>query len=308
MLARDVQPAMAMAARILLVLALLLVCVHAGARENRPLLALIAYLRADDAGDRKSAAEELYERGPDARAVPALILAAKVETDHGALIQMLRALGKSGAVEALGVIQLHAQSPAKDLRNAGRAALAHWLRVNRVLGEDEDLPDPPHRFYGTPPPFPPDRPAGRPFTMQISPDAATPPPYYESPPPGGVPPGFHFEERPRKGLVIAGSVVFGALYTASAIPGAMSLSEPNALNWLLVPVAGPIVLSASMFGHSGDFAGLSTIFGIILIVDGVGQLAGLAMLTAGLAATEQHLAPGPQLSLSPGGAQLRWQF
>jgi hypothetical protein len=89
----------------------------------------------------------------------------------------------------------------------------------------------------------------------------------------------------------------------------MSLGQPGPPTWLLVPVVGPAVLSAEFFGHSGEWSGLSHIFGGLLLIDAAGQLAGLAMLTAGLAAPRLQLAPGtPAVTLSPGGAQLGWTF
>jgi hypothetical protein len=104
-------------------------------------------------------------------------------------------------------------------------------------------------------------------------------------------------------------VVFGALYLASAIGGLVSIEEKSSANWLLLPVAGPVVPAVELFGHSGELSGLSDIAGVILIVDAAGQLAGLAMLTGGLLATQPKLAPGaPEVSLSPTGAQLGWKF
>lgn len=283
--------------------------------DEQPLLALLAHLRSGDPGERKRAAAELYDRMLDPRAVRPLVRAAKFETDHGALIEMLRALGQSGAVEALGIIQLHALSPADDLRKAGRAALKDWLHVNRVLRKSQELPDPPHAYYGRPPRFPPDRPAGHALATRLyhldedltEPTAA--PPYYEPPSRDGVPPGFHFEERPRKPLIIGGGVVFGALYTAVAIPGLMWVAEPSATTFLLVPAVGPVIHSIYFFGFSDDFAGFMHLIGVLLLVDAAGQIAGLAMLTAGFVAKKPKLAPGaPEVSLWPSGARLGWTF
>jgi hypothetical protein len=280
--------------------------------ENATLDDLIAELRSSDAKERAHAAVQIRDRGTDPRAVAPLIRAAKFEPDHGALIEMLLALGESGVVEALGVIQLHAQSPANDLRTHAGHALERWLRKNRVLDEDAEVPEPPHAFYGRPPRFPPDRPAGHALVTHISRPGAVkleeptdPAPYYDAPPPGGVPPGFHFEPRPRKGLVIGGSVVFGVLYTATSIPGTIFLiHEPGFWSLLVVPGVGPIIVGAPMLG------GLGIIVGLPLVLDGLAQLAGLGMIIGGLSAREQKLVPNPmpELSVSPNGAQLSWSF
>jgi hypothetical protein len=297
--------------------ALLLASLLAGSRvhahdENATLDDLIAALRATDAKERAHAAVQIRDGGTDLRAVVPLIKAAKYEPDHGALIEMLLALGESGVVEALGVIQLHAQSPANDLRIHARHALERWLRKNRVIDEEEEVPEPPHPFYARPPRFPPDRPAGHALITHLwSPGAVRleeptePAPYYDAPPPGGVPPGFHFEPRPRKGLVIGGSVVFGVLYTATSIPGTIFLiHEPGFWSLLVVPGVGPIIVGVPMMG------GYGIIVGVPLVLDGLGQLAGLGMIIGGLSAREQKLVPNamPELSVSPNGAQLSWSF
>jgi len=136
---------------------------------------------------------------------------------------------------------------------------------------------------------------------------AYPPPGYGYPPPpyayarrapdtfpyqgGPIPQGFHYEERPRRGLIIAGSLVMG-------IPWALGVSIvsgsnfPNKTGWLVVPALGPwLTLAArhdstctniSGSGYCVD-DGENTAARTILVLDGLMQTAGAVMLIAGLA-------------------------
>jgi hypothetical protein len=91
-----------------------------------------------------------------------------------------------------------------------------------------------------------------------------------------VPPGYHLDTQVRKGLVIGGSVTFGAVYmlsvTAAAFGGARQL---------LIPVAGPFVAIGESQATDGEAAAL--------VLNGALQVGGLAMLIAGLAAPRKVL-------------------
>lgn len=92
-----------------------------------------------------------------------------------------------------------------------------------------------------------------------------------------APAGYHLEGGVRSGLVIGGAVTFGSLYmltalTAAALDGTNREGNAGAL---YVPVAGPFL---HLKDASSDTAKL------VLVVDGLAQAAGAAMLVVGLTA------------------------
>ncbi len=80
----------------------------------------------------------------------------------------------------------------------------------------------------------------QPQYQQPQPQPQAPPPrrrpYAEGDP---VPEGFHVEETPRKGLVIAGFIVLGIPYGISALT-AISAKGSNETNWLFVPLSSTL--------------------------------------------------------------------
>jgi hypothetical protein len=101
-----------------------------------------------------------------------------------------------------------------------------------------------------------------------------------------APAGYHLETRPRMGLVIGGSVLLGTTYTPMAVAGvfvAVSGEPAGALG--AIPVAGPFVVAGLINRGSsgGDGGGAGALITSLLIVDGLAQTAGAAMLIAGLA-------------------------
>jgi len=60
---------------------------------------------------------------------------------------------------------------------------------------------------------------------------------------GVPPPGYHLEENPRKGLIVAGALTFGVPYLISLTIGGARRSEAD--RWLLLPVMGPVELLTS---------------------------------------------------------------
>jgi hypothetical protein len=131
-----------------------------------------------------------------------------------------------------------------------------------------------------------------------SPPPAPPPAAWQpgSPPP----PGYHVEDRPRTGLVIAGSVVAGIPYFFSVMT-AMAARNDNATGWLFLPVVGPwMTMGQRNYGcNSVDNANQSTsqslqcvgdIFVVMgLIADGVLQATGATLLLVGVAAGKPTL-------------------
>jgi hypothetical protein len=92
-------------------------------------------------------------------------------------------------------------------------------------------------------------------------------PAYLVPPPPGSPTGFHYELRPRYGLVIGGSITFGVFWMTSVSIG-IGFSDYA----LVVPVIGPFLDI-----HPGN-DGITNMY---LMLDGLAQTAGMAMLLAG---------------------------
>lgn len=92
-----------------------------------------------------------------------------------------------------------------------------------------------------------------------------------------IPPGYHVTTHIRKGLVIAGSVVFGTMWLISSLVAAVSSdanqgrSNPDGALW--VPGIGPFVQMANTSSATGNF---------VLVIDGVAQTGGLTMLIVGL--------------------------
>ena len=115
---------------------------------------------------------------------------------------------------------------------------------------------------------------------------------------GPVPAGFHVEQRPRRGLIIAGSLVLG-------IPWAIGLSIasgsnfPNQSGWLAVPALGPWITLASRrndtctsysTGTTCFDNGTTSATRTFLVLDGLMQVGGTVMLVVGLASPTKVIA------------------
>lgn len=107
-----------------------------------------------------------------------------------------------------------------------------------------------------------------------------------------IPPGYHPVSRVRTGLLVGGLVTFGSMYLISVLTAAMTLdicklvnnasAKPNcnAPTFLFVPVAGPFIeMGRSASAGISDSATVMT----LLVLDGVVQVAGVAMAVAGIA-------------------------
>jgi hypothetical protein len=114
-----------------------------------------------------------------------------------------------------------------------------------------------------------------------------------------VPDGYREDSRIRKGLVIGGAATMGGAWLITCVVAGVGQSIEavddeleegtgyddgvSESDWavLYIPVAGPFVAIATLDASGGGLAPL--------IVDGVVQSAGLAMLIAGLAAQDHRL-------------------
>ena len=140
---------------------------------------------------------------------------------------------------------------------------------------------------------------------------------------GPVPQGFHVEERPRKGLVIAGSIVLGVPWVLGVtFAGGASPSFQNQTGWLVIPALGPWLTLATRsksnncntsssslndYCNDSDDSAIRT----LLVFDGLTQAAGTIMLIVGLASPKKvvtrdfigslHWAPAPVGKTGYGG-------
>jgi hypothetical protein len=128
-------------------------------------------------------------------------------------------------------------------------------------------PPPPPGYYAYPPP-----------PLEEQPSEL---PYEEGDP---IPEGYEPVTKMRKGLVIAGSVVFGSTYLISIITAAQVADVAGTTEdvWpLFVPVVGPFIAMGTTHAWS-DGEG-SNGLGAILLLDGIAQVGGAAMFIGGVA-------------------------
>ncbi|MEM1032951.1 MAG: hypothetical protein AAGN82_21575 [Myxococcota bacterium] len=151
---------------------------------------------------------------------------------------------------------------------------------------------PPPTGYGAPaPPVPNPDAAMRSAPPEPLPDFI---PNYEDGDP--IPPGYKVQSKVRKDLVVAGSVVLGSAWLISVLSAAIAqtvdevdeqtgevLNDTGPNDWipLYIPVVGPFITIGTV-GASGGGVG-------ILLLDGVVQSGGLAMLIAGIALPKKAL-------------------
>jgi hypothetical protein len=114
-----------------------------------------------------------------------------------------------------------------------------------------------------------------------------------------APEGFHEVTAVRKGLLISGASVFGALYLYSVITAATA-----SLPWLYVPVLGPIVVGAQAVSSNsgGGLPFFSTFFGVSFIVVGGLEAAAATVAVLGVALPTKWLersGPGLSIRLTP---------
>lgn len=155
--------------------------------------------------------------------------------------------------------------------------------------------------YGYPPPgygYPPPGYAPTPYGYQTTP--AERPRWKPGDP---VPSGYHVEEGPLSGLVIAGALSLGIPYfIGSSFAGASGFA--NGSGWLLIPLVGPWLTigarenrctEANTSGECGTHALVTT----LLALDGIAQSAGTVMLTLGILLKRERLVPNRTVLLTP---------
>jgi hypothetical protein len=119
---------------------------------------------------------------------------------------------------------------------------------------------------------------------------------------GPVPAGYHVEERPRRGMLVAGPIILGVPYVLG-LTVASSENFPNSTGWLAVPALGPwITLAARHRSNScsDDFNGgcsdgslddsLDSTTRTFLILDGLTQATGAILFIYGLASPKKVIA------------------
>ncbi len=105
-----------------------------------------------------------------------------------------------------------------------------------------------------------------------------------------------FEMRRRVGLAIVGGSVFGSIYLASTIVAAFFDDKS-----LAIPVVGPFIQMGT-FASSPSASSYSPVQ-FALLMNGLAQSAGVAMLIAGLIAKEKVALYRPNFCISPYTAQ-----
>jgi hypothetical protein len=118
---------------------------------------------------------------------------------------------------------------------------------------------------------------------------------------GPVPSGYHVEERPRRGMLIAGPVIIGSAY-AIGLTVASTDNFPNSTGWLAVPVLGPWITLAARHRTDScvvDATGFDTCDSsttddsttrTFLILDGLTQATGAVLLIYGVASPKKVVA------------------
>jgi hypothetical protein len=126
---------------------------------------------------------------------------------------------------------------------------------------------PPSPAYPTYPVYPV---VARPLVLRYEPGSAPPP-------------GYHFEENPRKGLIVAGALTFGVPYLISLTIGGASRHEAD--RWLLLPVVGPVGTLTYGTRDCDRDRGLECAGNILIVVglafDLAAQTAGAILFTMG---------------------------
>ncbi|EYF08572.1 hypothetical protein [Chondromyces apiculatus] len=196
----------------------------------------------------------------------------------------------------------------------GAALLAPaTARAQERPADAASAPDPqaPPPGYGAPPPG-----YGAP-----PPGYGAPPPGYGTPPPGyygqqpppayygqpgagkaaegpksidyeegmAIPEGYTLQTRMRRGLVIGGAVTFGTMYMISALIASVGDSAgTDELLPLYAPLAGPFIslgMIHSSASRNDRLGGVS----FLMVMDGLAQIGGMAMLIGGIAAPKTVL-------------------
>lgn len=132
-----------------------------------------------------------------------------------------------------------------------------------------------------------------------------------------VPDGYHVQSRTNRGLVVGGAVLFGNAYLLSFAGGLSVMADYNGdsrFAALLIPVVGPFITigiapDASLAKDNTKGAGT------LLIIDGLAQLAGVALFAFGVTADRRVVvrndlasSTAPEVIVGPTSASLRLRF
>ena len=156
---------------------------------------------------------------------------------------------------------------------------------------DDDAP-------ATPPAAPPQPPPPQ-YQQQQPPQYQQPPQQYQQPQPGYYPPqGYyappppppkHPEQQRRWGLLTAGIGIFGGLYILTNMGGYLTGNSGT-----LIPVVGPLLYINTTPCVESQFNFCSSTYdsdqrfsNLFLVLDAIGQAAGIAMAIAGYTTTHQ---------------------
>jgi hypothetical protein len=178
-----------------------------------------------------------------------------------------------------------------------------------LAGAQTPPPAPPPAAYAPPPGYGPPPAGYAPPAGAYPPGAYGPPGAYVAPPgaygpppgyyaPGAyaaprviedweegqpIPPGYRPKTKIRTGLVAAGAGVLGGFWLVTAMTSVVVADATSNRSVALgaIPIAGPFAL----LPQSGGFATVD----FLLVLDGVAQVAGAAMLVAGIAAPKTVL-------------------
>lgn len=96
-----------------------------------------------------------------------------------------------------------------------------------------------------------------------------------------IPQGYHSVSKPRTGLIVGGAVTFGVPYLISLLAGAIAIDTGSTNFWgLCVPVVGPFIQAGFVSSATEK---------VFFALDGLAQVAGVAMFIAGFAAPITYL-------------------
>ncbi|KYF75604.1 hypothetical protein BE17_09205, partial [Sorangium cellulosum] len=138
---------------------------------------------------------------------------------------------------------------------------------------------------------------------------------------GERPDGYRLETQMSRRLIVAGSIVLGSAWALSALTAGTILSEGDSgsvsYSPLLVPVGGPFITLAT--GEDVDFSDDDgQVTGTFVLLDGLTQVTGLALLVAGLVANQKVWVRDdiprtaslhdPEIVVGPTGGALRVRF
>lgn len=123
-----------------------------------------------------------------------------------------------------------------------------------------------------------------------------------------IPEGYHSVSKPRVGLIVGGAVTFGVPYFISLLAGAIAIDTGSPNFWpILIPVVGPFIQAGFVSSATEK---------LFFALDGLAQVAGVAMFIAGFAAPITYLqrdrtawiAPVPVITRGGAGVGLAGGF